>query len=508
MAGNRAAIYARYSAGSGQTDQSIEGQVRECTHFIEGRGLDLVATYADRHITGRTDRRPEFQRMIADAESGAFDVVVVYTTDRFSRDKYDSAIYKRKLKNCGVRILYAAENIPDGPEGILLEALMEGWAQYYSDELSRKILRGMHDSATKRGATGSTPPIGYRVGPDKKYEIDPDVAPHVVRAFEMYMEGSRFCDISRYFVEHDIRTGRGNPHSGQAIRRLLTSRRYIGEYHWSDVTIPGGMPAIVSEELFNMVQRKIRIDHPPKSKSAEYLLSGKLYCGLCGSRYKGTSGTSRHGTKYYYYKCPNKECSACTVPARQLEQYIADAISDTLRDPGMLDLIADKLYEYRRSTTRGADPEDPAKKLEKIERQLDALALNLEKRPGSETLLNRLDALEAERDDLRIQISASAARPASAAFDRDQLRALVQIFLAGFPHSGKEATTKMILDGFVQKAVRTNKKILIELNVSGLDPLELEDLIGFDQNPDWWTSLSSGRTLICGSAVVLMISVA
>ena len=130
MGNNRAAIYARYSAGSGQTDQSIEGQVRECEQFIKGRGLDLVATYADRHITGRTDRRPEFQRMIADAESGSFDVVVVYSTDRFSRDKYDSAIYKRKLKNCGVQILYAAENIPEGPEGIILESVLEGIAEF------------------------------------------------------------------------------------------------------------------------------------------------------------------------------------------------------------------------------------------------------------------------------------------------------------------------------------------------------------------------------------------
>ena len=107
---NKAVIYARYSAGSGQTDQSIEGQVRECKAYIKKNNMQLAGIYADRHITGRTDRRPEFQRMISDAEAGVFDVLVVYTTDRFSRDKYDSAIYKRKLKDCGVQIRYAAEN--------------------------------------------------------------------------------------------------------------------------------------------------------------------------------------------------------------------------------------------------------------------------------------------------------------------------------------------------------------------------------------------------------------
>ena len=192
---NRTVIYARYSAGSGQNDQSIEGQVRECKAYIKKNKLQLVGIYADRHITGRTDRRPEFQKMISDAEAGAFDVLVVYTTDRFSRDKYDTAIYKRKLKDCGVQIRYAAENIPEGPEGILLEALMEGWAQYYSEELSRKILRGMHDTAYKKKSTGSKAPIGYRVGTDQQYEIDPNVAPHVVHAFEMYLEGATFADI-------------------------------------------------------------------------------------------------------------------------------------------------------------------------------------------------------------------------------------------------------------------------------------------------------------------------
>ena len=145
----KAVIYARYSAGSGQTDQSIEGQVRECKRYIKQNKMQLVDVYADRHITGRTDRRPEFQRMIGDAESDKFDTVVVYTTDRFSRSKYDSVVYKKQGKDLGIDIRYAAENIPEGPEGILLEALMEGWAQYYSEELSRKIRRGMHDTAKK-----------------------------------------------------------------------------------------------------------------------------------------------------------------------------------------------------------------------------------------------------------------------------------------------------------------------------------------------------------------------
>lgn len=127
-------IYARYSAGPRQTDQSIEGQLRVCTDFCKQRGLTIIDTYCDRHISGRTDERPEFQRLIADAKRKKFEAVVVYKTDRFARNKYDSAVYKRELKRNGIQIFYAAEAIPDGPEGIILESLMEGLAEYYSAE--------------------------------------------------------------------------------------------------------------------------------------------------------------------------------------------------------------------------------------------------------------------------------------------------------------------------------------------------------------------------------------
>ena len=135
----KAVIYARYSAGPRQTDQSIEGQLRVCTDFCNQRGITIIDSYCDRHISGRTDERPEFQRLIADAKKKKFEAVVVYKTDRFARNKYDSAIYKRELKRNGIQIFYAAEAIPEGPEGIILESLMEGLAEYYSAELAQKI---------------------------------------------------------------------------------------------------------------------------------------------------------------------------------------------------------------------------------------------------------------------------------------------------------------------------------------------------------------------------------
>ena len=143
-----AVIYARYSSDR-QREESIEGQLRECAEYAAKNNLTLLGTYVDRALSARTADRPDFQRMIADSARGLFDVVLVWKLDRFSRDRYDSATYKAKLKKNGIRVLSARENISDDASGVLMEAVLEGMAEYYSVELSQKIRRGMDINAEK-----------------------------------------------------------------------------------------------------------------------------------------------------------------------------------------------------------------------------------------------------------------------------------------------------------------------------------------------------------------------
>ena len=131
-------IYARYSSDS-QTEQSIEGQLRVCEEFAKNNNILIFNTYIDRAITGTNDNRPDFQQMIADSSKQNWDYVLVYKLDRFSRNKYETAKYKKILKDNGVKVLSAMENIPDSPEGLILESLLEGMAEYYSAELAQKV---------------------------------------------------------------------------------------------------------------------------------------------------------------------------------------------------------------------------------------------------------------------------------------------------------------------------------------------------------------------------------
>ncbi len=192
----KAVIYARYSSDS-QREESIEGQIRECTEYAEKNGITVLRSYIDRALSARTADRPEFQSMIKDSEHKLFDVVLIWKLDRFSRDRYDSAHYKRILKKNGVKVISVKENISDGPEGIILESMLEGYAEYYSAELSEKIHRGQKENALKGKNNGGGIPLGYVLGPEQKLVLDPITAPLVQEIFQRYADG----EIVRTIVE-------------------------------------------------------------------------------------------------------------------------------------------------------------------------------------------------------------------------------------------------------------------------------------------------------------------
>ena len=154
----KAVIYARFSSDK-QREESIDGQIRECTKFAKDQDLEIIATYIDRALSARSDNRPDFLRMIADSAKGLFQYVIVYQLDRFSRSRYDSAVYKHKLKKNGVRVLSAKERIGDDPSSIILESMLEGYAEYYSAELSQKVKRGMTENVLEHKWTGGYVPL-------------------------------------------------------------------------------------------------------------------------------------------------------------------------------------------------------------------------------------------------------------------------------------------------------------------------------------------------------------
>ena len=322
-----AVIYARYSSDS-QREESIEGQIRECTAFAEKNGITILRHYIDRAFSARTDNRPEFQNMIKDSSKKLFDMIIVWKLDRFARDRYDSARYKNQLKKNGVKVVSATEVISEGSEGILLESILEGYAEYYSADLSEKVIRGMTENALKCKYNGGTLPLGYTIDSEQHFQIDPLTAPFVLEAYKRYAGGATMKEIVDYLNDHGVKNTRGNEMTFNSVQLLLKNRRYIGEFRFRDTVKPDGIPAIVPRELFDRVQEKIEKNRkaPARHKAEDdYLLTTKLFCGYCGAYLHGESGTSKTNRVHHYYKCATskkkpRSCQLRTVRKDWIEE--------------------------------------------------------------------------------------------------------------------------------------------------------------------------------------------
>ena len=213
----RAVIYARYSSDN-QTEASIEGQLRECMEFAEHAGIDVIKSYIDRALSAKSDNRPEFQQMIKDSYKHAFDCIIVWKLDRFSRNRYDSAHYKALLRKNGVKVVSAKETIAEGSEGILLESVLEGMAEFYSAELAEKVTRGMKENALKGLWNGGNTPFGYIINAARKLDIDPQAAPIVAEIFKMSNDGKTVKEIYNIMSERKVTRSNGKELRYNAIR--------------------------------------------------------------------------------------------------------------------------------------------------------------------------------------------------------------------------------------------------------------------------------------------------
>ena len=146
--GNRVALYARFSSDN-QRSESIDAQLRAMRTYCQHHNYIIVDTYIDEAKSATNDRRPSFQRMIADSKTKKFDILLVHKLDRFARNRYDSAVYKRELKRNGVSVFSVLENLDDSPESIMMEAVLEGMAEYYSQNLGREVMKGLRETALK-----------------------------------------------------------------------------------------------------------------------------------------------------------------------------------------------------------------------------------------------------------------------------------------------------------------------------------------------------------------------
>ena len=462
-----AVIYARYSSDN-QREESIEGQIRECTAYAEKNGITIVKHYIDRAISAKTDNRPEFQQMIKDSDKKLFDIVLVWKLDRFARNRYDSARYKTQLKKNGVKLMSATEIISDGPEGIILESVLEGYAEYYSADLSEKVIRGMTENALKGKFSGGAIPFGYTINADRRFEIDPLTAPFVAEAFQRYNDGQTMREIRDWLNEKGIKNKRGGPMTFNVIQHMLSNRRYIGEYRYKDIVTPGGIPAIVDQDLFDRVQQRFeqnRIAHGrPAKEDVSYLLTTKLFCGKCGTLMGGESGTSHMGNTYYYYKCGNAKrhgkahCDLKAIRKEPLERFVVETAIKVIFSDEIIERLIDLVMEaQQKENTRLPVLKD---QLRDTEKRLANLLEAIEQGILTPTTKQRLDELEARKEALNTSILEEELK--KPVLTREWMRFWFEKFRKGDMRDMEHQ--RQIIDTFVNSVYVFDDRVVLNFN--------------------------------------------
>lgn len=482
-----AVIYARYSSHN-QQEQSIEGQLRDCYAYAQREGLHVVGEYIDRAISGKTDERPDFQRMIVDASKKQFQRVIVWKLDRFARNRYDSAHYKAKLKKYGVKVVSATENISDEPEGIILEGLLESMAEYYSANLSKHVRRGQRESIINGTYLGGVPPIGYKVE-NKRLVIDERTAPTIRYMFEQYAKGVPKREIIAELNARGIRNKKGKPLTLSSMQAALRNEKYIGIYRYSGQEVTGGCEALIDEATFRKVQERLdKVKHAPAAAKAkiDYLLQGKAFCGYCGSRMVGESGRGKMGNTYHYYACGKRKkehtCAKKNEKKDFIEWYVVEQTVEYVLTPDRMDYIAAALVAQYEKDFGDNRIKDYEKQLERINGEIRSLVDTLAVCPPSarQPIFDKMELLDVQKTDLEIDI-AKLRVAARVQLTEEQIKVWLKQFCKG--DLDDMEFRERIIDVFINSVYLYDDKTVIYYNIEGGKQVSYMEMLDSTEEP-------------------------
>lgn len=527
----RAALYARFSPGPNQREESIVGQMRENHLYCDKNNLVVVKEYADRSLTGRTDDRPEFQQMIHDAEAGLFDCVVCYKTDRFARDRFDAAVYKNKLKKFGVRVLYSKMSIPEGPEGIILESVLEGLDEYYSKDLAQKINRGLYDNALEGKSTGGPTPFGYKIDENKHYIIDEDAAPIVQEIFLRYAKGELASAICEDLNNRGIKTARKGRFNKGSLHRMFKNEKYIGIYrhkssdeNFEDVVLFDVVPPLIDEDVFLKVQKRVQSNHRQTKRAnsnsqnensnllynVDFMLSGKILDLACGSHFVGDSGTSATNAVYYYYTCNNRKLRKGCKTKSLRKDFIEDLVFEQTKENILSETVIEHISTQIEKIQNEKEDKNALNMLEKqlleVKKNLKNILKAIEAGIYTATTKDRLLQLEDQQAKLEAEILFEQRRLAAPKFTKDRVVFFLQSLLSG--ELNEYEMKKRILDDFVDAVVIDGHYAIISYRFNGVDNVSETDFEAMLKVADkiqntpeevrkcseWWSIRNDSRT--------------
>ncbi len=493
----KAVFYGRFSSNN-QREESIDAQLRATEDFANKNGYEIVAHYADKAKSGtNSSKRVEFLKMIKDAEKGLFEVVIVHKLDRFSRDKYDSALYKRKLKQCGVKLISVTEQLDDSPESVILESVIEGMAEYYSKNLARETLKGLMENSYKCLHNGGKPPLGYDVNEEKKYVINEKEAESVRLIFDMYISGYTQSQMVDELNARGYKTKLGSVFRSNSIHSVLTNEKYTGVYIYNRsskkdafgkrnshaykdeseiVKIEGGMPQIISKEIFLQAQEvlKSRKRAPGTNKAKEnYLLAGLIRCGCCGRHYNGNRRNAKNKPIYVSYRCSyrratsSKVCDNKEIRKEYIEEYVLSELERKIFNDKAIQALVDGINKNLQERNKVDDEKKEviAKELKQIDTQIGNIVTAIASGFMQEEFKVKMDELKERKSELEFKQAQLKSDEITQIVTEEEVRKLLNNF-SGYVISRNIPECKKFIQDFVKEVVVYKEHIEVIFNVS------------------------------------------
>ena len=475
----KAVAYARFSSDM-QRGESIDAQLRAIRKYAKENNIIVIGKYIDIAKSGKNDDRPQFQKMIRDSQNGGHDLIIVHKLDRFARNRYDSVRYRHELDKNNVKLLSVLENYDsDTPEGVLIESLYEGMNEYYIRNLSREIMKGLKENAYQAKFTGGIPPLGFVVNSDLNYVINESEAQIIRKIFDMATNGSGYGEIMSRLNELGYKTKRGKTFGKNSLHSILRNPKYCGIYEFNvapkrDVSgsrnnhgrkseneiirVDDAIPAIISKEQFDKVQNILNSrQHRPGAYSAKevYLLSGKIFCGNCGSAYTGHRKFNSQKKKYVVYSCGKnqrkKECSARYIRREYIESFVLDNIAEYVFDESNIPKVCKLYKEYLMETNYDflVQKENLVNSLKSINKKIDNL-VTLMAETASKALVDRLNSFELEKAEMESRLKSIDIDNSIKSVTEAELKEWFSLAKDLFK-SGSLSTSKKLIDLFVDK---------------------------------------------------------
>lgn len=337
--------------------------------------------------------------------------------------------------------------------------MFEGYAEYYSAELSQKIRRGMRETRLKELYHGGGLPYGYKLN-QQKIIIDENEAEIVRYIFQEYAKGTYVREIIDNLNNKCI-YHKGKPFAQNTIYGILKNEKYSGVYRYKDEVFYNTYPQIISTEIYSIVRSKIdKNRYGKRSVKTEYLLRSKVTCGYCGRPIVAETGTAKNGSVIRYYKCKGRKidhngCLKSQVRKEYLEELIINAIIKEMSKPEVINKIVPTLLKMQENTMMNQTLSMLTKEKSKVDKALNNIVKAIENGASTRTTIQRLKELEQQQDNLEKEIIIEKSRQQTKISESEMRKFYIEAL---------KLEPKMLIDHLVKEIILYEDKVKIIFN--------------------------------------------